>query len=104
MCRSNQSPYVTGRDLDMADSIEMHQQHQPLDVPQFKRSQAVGSPLMLPKPKGTMRIFAKNPNGISVGDGGNYPMILEDIISAEAVEHLETLLAAINQAGLTQLL
>ena len=59
--------------------LVMHQLH----VVTAKHDQVVGDAMMIPKPRNTFRIMAKNPNGISLGDGGNFQMVLDDLHEAQ---------------------
>ena len=81
MCR--RTPYLFSNDPDRMDNLETPT-IDPLQIHTFKKDQPVADPMMLPKPDNTFRIFAKNPNGISVGDGGTFPIVLEDIQQSEA--------------------
>ena len=62
---------------------------------QFKNDQPVGDTCMTPKPKGTWRIGVLNPNGVSVGNAGSLPILLEGVkgMQADAFFLSETKLA-----------
>ena len=83
MCRRTQSPHLSAGDLDNADNLEHPPNHDTIDIITYKKDQPVADPLLLPKPNNTFRIYAKNPNGLSVGTGGNLPIMLQDIQEAE---------------------
>ena len=45
--------------------------------------QAVGTPLLLPKPDEWTRIYVQNPNGLSIGASGDLSLALENLREAE---------------------
>ena len=83
MCREDRefrlqaTPVETGPDMVQ----RMH-------IIEYKLTEPVGQPMELPKPNNTFRLFSKNPNGISVGDGGSLPIILEDLQTAQVDMYL----------------
>ena len=83
MCREDRefrlqaTPVETGPDMV-----------QRMDIIEYKLTEPVGQPMELPKPDNTFRLFSKNPNGISVGDGGSLPIILEDLQTAQVDMYL----------------
>ena len=82
MCRPTRDQHLRDRDVELDnDAAEPMFQH--LQVIQVGRDEHVGDPLMIPRPQNTFRILAKNPNGISLGDGGNLHMTLEDLEHAQ---------------------
>ena len=82
MCRITQNPYLSATDLDQTDNIELTPEYNADNVT-YKKDQPVADPILLPKPGNTFRIFAKNPNGISVGNGGSLPIVLTDLQEAD---------------------
>ena len=81
MCRGPRIEALQARDAELDTTPIDPAQH--LQVITVKPDEAVGDTLLMPKPKQTFRIFAKNPNGLSVGDGGNFPMLLDDLHDAQ---------------------
>ena len=78
MCRLTAAANFLARDVELdGNPIDPAEQH--LQILHVKHDDAVGDPMMIPKPRNTFRILAKNPNGISIGDGGNLNVILDDL-------------------------
>ena len=82
MCRLTTAANFLARDVELdGNPIDPAEQH--LQILHVKHDDAVGDPMMIPKPRNTFRILAKNPNGISIGDGGNLNVILDDLQDAQ---------------------
>ena len=55
----------------------------PSDPMSFAESDCIGHPLLTPKPRNVFRLYMQNPNGISIGDTGNLPRILDALKQAQ---------------------